>query len=198
MCSLRVSRSWEEEAIALATRHVSTASHPGFILRVLGLGVALGSLWSMLPVSLEAPFRGFVQHSSPLGPTDSLRTAVRKAVSDVPDWDCGAAPAGPAPRDLLPWRPYPSPGGTEPRAAPRTRKPSALGTGGRGPVEAGGRPEIGDRAARSRWELVHEYPTQLNLPTLLDVDPGAARAGRSDAVDAPLWLLRPRTGGPPR
>lgn len=44
----------------------------------------------------------------------------------------------------------------------------------------------------SHWELVHEYPTQLNLPTLLDVDPGAATSGRSEAVNAPLWLLRPR------
>jgi hypothetical protein len=46
-----------------------------------------------------------------------------------------------------------------------------------------------------RWELVHEYPTRLSLPTLLDIDPGAAQAGRSDAIDAPLWLLRPRTAG---
>lgn len=49
----------------------------------------------------------------------------------------------------------------------------------------------------TRWEIVHEYPTHLNLPTLLDVDPGAARPGRSEAVNAPLWLLRPRSKGTP-
>jgi dolichyl-phosphate-mannose-protein mannosyltransferase len=48
-----------------------------------------------------------------------------------------------------------------------------------------------------RWEVVHEYPTQLNLPTLLDIDPGAARTGKSEAVNAPLWLLRPRPGEAP-
>ena len=47
----------------------------------------------------------------------------------------------------------------------------------------------------ARWEIVHEYPTFLNLPTLLDVDPGAARAGDSELIAEPLWLLRPRTVG---
>jgi hypothetical protein len=44
----------------------------------------------------------------------------------------------------------------------------------------------------SRWDIVGEYPTVLNLPTLLDVDPGAARAGGSETTTAPLWLLRPK------
>jgi hypothetical protein len=46
-----------------------------------------------------------------------------------------------------------------------------------------------------RWERVAEYPTALTLPTLLDVDPGAARSGRSETVEAPLMLLRPKTRG---
>jgi hypothetical protein len=45
------------------------------------------------------------------------------------------------------------------------------------------------------WELVHEYPTTLNLPTLLDVDPGAAATGSDEAANAPLWLLRVRRPG---
>jgi hypothetical protein len=47
----------------------------------------------------------------------------------------------------------------------------------------------------ARWEIVHEYPTFLNLPTLLDIDPGAARTGDSDLISEPLWLLRPRVVG---
>jgi 4-amino-4-deoxy-L-arabinose transferase-like glycosyltransferase len=61
------------------------------------------------------------------------------------------------------------------------------------------RQEGDSRAARARmldrWDRVAEYPTALTLPTLLDVDPGAARSGRSEMVDAPLLLLRPKTRG---
>lgn len=46
-----------------------------------------------------------------------------------------------------------------------------------------------------RWEKVAEYPTTLNPPTLLDVDPAAARIVRSGEAEAPLWLLRPRSTG---
>lgn len=42
------------------------------------------------------------------------------------------------------------------------------------------------------WEKVAEQPTTLNLPTLLDIDPGAARTARPTEADAPLWLLRRR------
>ena len=41
------------------------------------------------------------------------------------------------------------------------------------------------------WELVEEIPTNLSLPTLLDLDPGAARRASADR-SAPLWLFRPR------
>ncbi|WP_165248665.1 glycosyltransferase family 39 protein [Paludisphaera soli] len=44
-----------------------------------------------------------------------------------------------------------------------------------------------------RWEKVGVYPTTLNLPTWLDVDPGAD----ARSADAPLWLLRPRSPGGP-
>jgi 4-amino-4-deoxy-L-arabinose transferase-like glycosyltransferase len=49
------------------------------------------------------------------------------------------------------------------------------------------------------WEIVREYPTTLNLPTLLDIDPGAAsRPLKPSDLECPLWLLRPRSQGAPR
>ena len=47
------------------------------------------------------------------------------------------------------------------------------------------------RGCSRRWELVGEYPTSLSLPTLLDVDPGAARRGR------PADRRRPALAAPP-
>jgi hypothetical protein len=43
----------------------------------------------------------------------------------------------------------------------------------------------------ARWVIVREIPTILNPPTLLDIDPAAARAEVINA-SAPVWLLRPR------
>ena len=59
----------------------------------------------------------------------------------------------------------------------------------------GGDLESASRRLLESWELVGEYPTTLNLPTLLDVDPGAARTGTSALVNAPLLLLRPKPRG---
>ena len=53
-----------------------------------------------------------------------------------------------------------------------------------------------DRFANN-WEVVEEFPTTLSLPTLLDLDPGAARRDNPDR-SCPLWLLRPRRPGPSR
>ena len=41
------------------------------------------------------------------------------------------------------------------------------------------------------WEVFRQITTVLNGPTLLDVDPAAARAGQADS-SAPIRLLRPR------
>jgi len=41
------------------------------------------------------------------------------------------------------------------------------------------------------WSLVRRISTTLNPPTLLDIDPAAARGGMMD-FSAPIWLLRPR------
>lgn len=52
-------------------------------------------------------------------------------------------------------------------------------------------------AARVRWDFVRELPTTMNLPTLLDVDPGAAASGDRRPT-ASLLLFRPkRTGARP-
>lgn len=46
------------------------------------------------------------------------------------------------------------------------------------------------------WEIEREYPTTLNLPTLLDLNPGAAQTGiESSMLECPLLLLRPRSRG---
>ena len=50
---------------------------------------------------------------------------------------------------------------------------------------------------KEKWDVVSSMPTTLSLPTLLDIDPAAARS--EDDVSARrqvrLWLLRPRRAG---
>ncbi len=48
--------------------------------------------------------------------------------------------------------------------------------------------------ARVRWDFVREVPTTMNLPTLLDVDPGAATGGNRSPTAA-LLLFRPKRTG---
>jgi hypothetical protein len=131
-----------------------------------------------------------------LAPSDSLRSAVGRVIADLP-------------RDLSGLRLLVRPpvtfylGG---RAGARVEPDlDALlrdqGGGAWALVDLAQLRQSGDVEATSarvlkRWERVGIYPTALNLPTLLDVDPGAARAARPGEADAPLWLLRPRgTGG---
>ena len=49
----------------------------------------------------------------------------------------------------------------------------------------------------NHWEIVEEFPSTLSLPTLLDLDPAAARSANADR-SCPLWLLRPRSPKAPR
>jgi 4-amino-4-deoxy-L-arabinose transferase-like glycosyltransferase len=44
------------------------------------------------------------------------------------------------------------------------------------------------------WVVLHSFPSRLNLPTLLDIDPASAVGGPIDD-QAPLLLLRPRRAG---
>jgi hypothetical protein len=148
------------------------------------------------PDMFRSPTLGPGELPGPLAPSDLLRNGVRKAVADLP--------AGTPGLRLL------------------ARPPVTFYVGGRVPVRvepdltrllAPGNPRLwalvdlaqlrqeGDPRTASatllgRWELVREYPARLSLPALLDIDPGAARAGRSESINAPLWLLRPRTAGP--
>lgn len=130
-----------------------------------------------------------------LAPSDSLRLAVGRALRDLP----GQRPA----LRLLARPPvtFYLGGAASVRTEPDL---DALlrdgGDAGWALVDLALLRESGDLAAASarlleRWEKVGVYPTTLNLPTLLDVDPGAARRARPAAAEAPLWLLRPRTTG---
>jgi hypothetical protein len=128
----------------------------------------------------------------PLGPSDSLRTAVAEARTAVADLG--------APVRLLarpPARFY--------LAVPSRMEPDAEGLlrggGGWALVDLAQLRQSGDvsdlaASLLERWEKVAEYPTTLNPPTLLDVDPSAAAVSRPGQADAPLWLLRPRAGAP--
>lgn len=130
----------------------------------------------------------------PLGPSDSLRSAVAKARSmGIPD--------SPSPIRVL--------------ARPPVRfylgGPSRVEPDAEGLLRGGGDAwalvdvaqlrqsgDVSDLGARllERWEKVAEFPTTLNAPTLLDVAPDAAVASRPGEADAPLWLLRPFRGAP--
>jgi hypothetical protein len=130
-----------------------------------------------------------------LSSSDSLRSAVQKFLADLPDGTPGLRLlVRPPVTFYLGGR---VPAQAEPDLAgllqPRDPRLWAL-------VDLAQLRQEGDTGAATkrlleRWEKVREYPTQLNLPTLLDIDPGAARAGRSDATLEPLWLLRPRPAG---
>ena len=128
----------------------------------------------------------------PLGPRDSLRTATSTARVAVGDSDAPVRVlARPPVRFYL--------------AAPSIVEPDAEGLlkggGGWALVDVAQLRQSGeviDLGARllERWEKVGEYPTTLDAPTLLDVNPGAAVVSRPGEADAPLWLLRPRPGVP--
>jgi 4-amino-4-deoxy-L-arabinose transferase-like glycosyltransferase len=164
-------------------------------LTVCGLLLCVFYLWTALPLSREALNQILEHHESPLQPTDSLRATVRTILADLP--------TDPKMLRLL------------------ARPPVTFYLGGRIPTrvepdltrlieqagdldwalvdEAQLRQEGDTRTATAkllqRWEIVRAYPARLTLPTLLDVDPAAVRSGLSDAFDAPLLLLRPRTFG---
>ncbi|APW61005.1 ArnT family glycosyltransferase [Paludisphaera borealis] len=130
-----------------------------------------------------------------LAPTDSLRNAVARALGDSPREN---------PKLRLLVRPpvtFYIGGRAEARIEPdldgllRETRDGAWAL-----VDLAQLGQSGDLATTStrlleRWEKVGVYPTSLNLPTLLDVDPGAARRARPADAEAPLWLLRPRRSG---
>jgi hypothetical protein len=160
--------------------------------------VALGAVSLLAFLVRITPAR--LSHELPIGtlllPTDSLRQACRAIAQDLP--------AG-----LRSLRVYARPPVTFYLAGripvfPQANLPS-LGAGGAGswalldtamvrgegpgpPVLAGMDPG---------WQVVRSVPTELSLPTLLDIDPSAARTGQGETL-APLLLLhRVRRGEGP-
>jgi hypothetical protein len=132
-----------------------------------------------------------------LAPSDSLRIAVGRALADLPRSNPGLRLLARPPVTFY------IGGGAEASVEPDldglTRSNGAR-PGAWALVDLAQLGQSGDVAAASarlleRWEKVGEYPTALNLPTLLDVDPGTARKARPGEAEAPLWLLRPRGRG---
>ncbi len=128
-----------------------------------------------------------------LAPSDSLRTSTSRALADLPE-------AAPGLRVLA--RPPVSfyiGGRAAARVEPDVEGLLRVPGGAWALVDAAQLRQSGDvdgLVARlsQGWERVGEYPTSLNLPTQLDVDPGAAARPRPREADAPLWLFRPRPG----
>jgi 4-amino-4-deoxy-L-arabinose transferase-like glycosyltransferase len=140
-------------------------------------------------------FEGPGEGPRPLAATDSLRLAARLVLADLPQGTAGVRMlVRPSVTYYLGGR---FPVQVEPGLA-RLMQPGPVGFWALvDTIQLRQEGDMNDNAARllTRWELVKEYPTELNLPTLLDVDPGAARGGSKEAARAPLWLLRPRTAG---
>jgi len=166
-----------------------------FPLTVCGLFVCIFYLWGTFTFLQESPYRILEHHESPLQPTDSLRDAVRTVLTDLPsDTEGLRLLARPAVSFYLGGR---IPTWVEPDLArllvPAADLRWAL-------VDVAQLRQEGDMKTAAakllkQWELVRSYPARLSLPTLLDVDPDAGRAGLSEAIDAPLLLLRSRTSG---
>jgi hypothetical protein len=129
-----------------------------------------------------------------LGPTDSLRSACRAIARDLP-------------RDVRSVRLYARPpmtfylaGRLSVLPQPDLRGLFAGESGAWAVLDEAmirGEKQEGRHPAGSRdagWVLVREVPSELNLPTLLDIDPTASARGRSD-MQAPLSVWRRQRGG---
>jgi len=159
-------------------------------------GIVMLAIAFLGPDMFRSPTLGPGELPGPLAPSDSLRNGVRKAIADLP--------AGTAGLRLLARPPVTFYLGGRVQVQVEPDLTRLLATGDPrlwslvdlAQLRQESDPKTASAALLGRWELVREYPTQLSLPALLDNDPGSARAGRSEALSAPLWLLRPRTAGP--
>ena len=171
---------------------------PGFLRVGLAWGwfLAIGTLWS---VELGRPVRPATILPGLLWPSDSLREASRRVEAIFP-------------RDGTILRSF-------------GRPPLTFYLAGRVPIwpQAGVEILFRDRDARSwaildngvdrslsrrsfaprlmaGWEVVEEIPTELALPTLLDIDPRLATRGRGIVASQTVTLIlyRPRPSGDPR
>jgi len=176
-------------AEALAGGAGMPKSRAAWVVAVAGAAVAQ----ALATAALSGPSAG---RPGVLAPSDSLRRATALALADLPESAPGLRVlARPSVTFYLAGR-----GGA--RVEPDARSLLEGGGGAWALVDlaqlrqSGEVAELGPRLLE-RWEKVGEYPTTLNLPTLLDVDPGAASHAEAGAADAPLWLLRPRRPGGP-
>ncbi len=132
-----------------------------------------------------------------LEPSDSLRRACGAIASDLPK-DLGALRLYARPpvrfylRAAVPVAPQPTP-----RALLATDDPRSWALLDAAMVRQGGDLRGGPGGSADRWELARELPTTLNWPTLLDIDPSAARSP-SPGRSAPMLLFRPRSPGAAR
>lgn len=131
-----------------------------------------------------------------LAPSDSLRRAVAATLAELPE---GASNLRVLARPPVI---YYLAGRAEARVVPDWESLARDGSGRWALLDWAQLRQSSDAneiAARllERWENVGERPTTLNLPTLLDIDPGAALTVRPTEAEAPLWLLRRREHGAP-
>jgi 4-amino-4-deoxy-L-arabinose transferase-like glycosyltransferase len=182
---LTVERNGDEAAPALSYRRLC----------------AFGTVFMVMILFSSHPavyFPGPGNNPGPLGPSDSLKGAVGRALADLPDGTPGLRLlVRPPVTFYLSGRISAQ---VEPNleALLQSRDPRLWALVDLAQLRQEGNLDQATERLLERWQRVHEYPTTLNLPTLLDIDPGAARAGRSDAADEPLWLLRPRPAGAAR
>ncbi len=168
------------------------------IWECIATGIALLAIEFLGPDMFRSPTMGPGELPGPLAASDSLRNAVRKAAADLPVGTPGLRLLARPPvtfylggRVQVPLQVEPDLGRLLAPGNPRFWALVDLAQ-----LRQEGDPKTAPAAVLGRWELVREFPTQLSVPALLDTDPGAARAGRSESLSAPLWLLRPRTAGP--
>ena len=129
-----------------------------------------------------------------LAPSDSLRRAVAASLAELPEGASGLRVLARPPATFYVG------GRAEARVEPDLEALLRDGSGRWALLDWAQLRQSSDAeeaAARllEHWEKVGEQPTTLNLPTLLDIDPGAARIARPTDADAPLWLLRRRGTG---
>ena len=160
---------------------------PGRVHLQIGLVASLAIGHRILETPRARPLPGL------LGPSDSLRTACHDLASvlpaDVPELRLLARP---------PVRFYLALSGRGPlgtvadlRSLLDQSGPASWAVVDEVLLRQEGDASVGRRRLLESYEVVDEWPTELNLPTLLDVDPAAARR-ESGARSASMLLLRPR------
>jgi len=124
-----------------------------------------------------------------LGPSDSLRRACRTLASDLPRNQASLRTYARPPvmfyfAGRIPVFPQP-----DLQRLLSVRDSGSWALLDEAMVRQGSDPRVARAALHGDWVIVREAHTTLNLPTLLDIDPSAATAGRWD-TDAPLLLMR--------